>query len=241
MEASRFKSLNAVLPMAMVLALLGGCAEHLQEEHQTNNPIVGGYRHVFHHAKWKQGKEPFENYVEPITLSHDVLFQPGQATITATGRQELHAFLRSESVGSDELVVLNGPANEGATPSPLTTARLAALKTELERSGLTVAMARPGDTDGLMQPNQVAVSVTRMTVLSPDCEVPPPEPGKRPDYRWSCSSTVNLGAMVANPEDLAHGRDFEPSDGEALARGVEAYRMGDKSAEKIVVETTGNQ
>jgi len=239
MQASSFKSLNAVLPLTMALGLLSGCASHL-ETHQTDNPAVGVYRHVFHHAKWRQGKEPYENYVEPITLSHDVLFQPGQATITATGRKELHEFLRAESVGSDEQLVLRGPGSEGSTPSPLTTARLAALKTELERSGLTVAVARPGedDGDGMMNTDQVAVSVTRMAVLSPDCEVPPPAPGERPKYRWSCSDTVNLGAMVANPEDLAHGRDFEPSDGEALARGVEAYRRGDAEVEKIMIEST---
>jgi len=244
MQSSKPKSMKVFLPLAVVLGFTSGCADHLQQEHQTNNPVVGAYRHVFYHAKWKQGKEPYKNYVEPITLSHDVLFPPGQATLTASGRMELQAFLRSESIGSDEQLVLQAPSGAGGAPSPLTAARLAALQTELERSGLTVAVAAPGEgeaaNDGATKPDQVAVSVTRLMVLSPDCTVPPPEPGRRPDYRWSCSDTVNLGAMVANPEDLQHGRAFEPSDGEAQARSIEAYRKGDESADKIVVETTGN-
>jgi len=235
MIASKSKSLNAALPLVMIVGLLSGCAEHL-ETHQTDNPVVGGYRHVFHHAKWQQGKEPYKNYVEPITLSHDVLFQSGQATITSAGRMALHEFLRAESVGSDEQVLLRAPGSANGNLTPLNTARLAALKTELERNGLAVAVAKVGDSDGLSESDQVAVSVTRMMVLSPDCKVPPPEPGGRPDYRWSCSDTVNLGAMVANPEDLKHGRDFEPSDGEALAHGIENYRMGD--IEEIVIEET---
>jgi type IV pilus biogenesis protein CpaD/CtpE len=44
--------------------------------------------------------------------------------------------------------------------------------------------------------------------------------------------------MVANPVDLARGRDFEPSDGEVSARNVRQYREGDKEAEKIIIETT---
>ena len=57
MQASRFKSLNVVLPLAMTVAVLSGCAEQM-ERHQTDNPVVAGYRTVFHHAKWQQGKEP---------------------------------------------------------------------------------------------------------------------------------------------------------------------------------------
>jgi pilus biogenesis lipoprotein CpaD len=236
MHAPLPKPLNAALPLVLVLGLLSGCAEHLEETHQTDNPAVGVYRHVFHHGKWQQGPAPFKNYVEPVTLSHDVLFQPGQAALTDAGRKELHAFLRAEGVGTDEQLVLQAPQGSDGVHDPLTAARVAALKNEIERSGLTVTAASDDGDAGQLQPNQIAVSVTRMVVLSPDCDVPPPEPGERPDHRFSCSTTVNLGNMVANPVDLAHGRDFEPSDGEVSARNVRQYREGDKEAEKIIIE-----
>jgi type IV pilus biogenesis protein CpaD/CtpE len=237
MHAPLPKSLNAALPLALVLGLLSGCAEHL-ETHQTDNAVVGGYRHMFHHGNWQQGPAPFKNYVEPVTLSHDVLFQPGQAALTDAGRKELHAFLRTEGVGTDEQLVLQASQGSDGGHDPLTAARVAALKTEIERSGLTVTAAPDGGDDAQLQPNQIAVSVTRMVVLSPDCDVPPPEPGERPDYRFSCSTTVNLGNMVVNPVDLARGRDFEPSDGEVSARNAKQYRDGDKEAEKIIIEAT---
>ena len=152
-------------------------------------------------------------------MSHDVLFQPGQAAITATGRKELHAFLRAEQIGSDEQIVLRAPGNGNGGRDALTMAPLASLKTELERSGLVVAVASNGNEQRAdWSPDQVAVSVTRMLVLSPDCDVPQPAHGERPDYRFSCADTVNLGNMVVDPEDLVRGRAFEPSDGEASAR-----------------------
>jgi pilus biogenesis lipoprotein CpaD len=237
MHAPLPKPLNAALPLVLVLGLLSGCAEHL-ETHQTDNPAVGVYRHVFHHGKWQQTRAPFKNYVEPVTLSHDVLFQPGQAALTAAGRKELHAFLRAQGVGADEQLVLQAPQGSDDVHDPLTAARVAALKNEIERSGLTVTAASDGGEAGQLQPNQIAVSVTRMVVLSPDCDVPSPAPGERPDNRFSCSTTVNLGNMVANPVDLARGRDFEPSDGEVSARNVRQYREGDKEAEKIIIEAT---
>ena len=122
MHAPLPKSLNAALPLALVLGLLSGCAEHL-ETHQTDNAVVGGYRHMFHHGNWQQGPAPFKNYVEPVTLSHDVLFQPGQAALTDAGRKELHAFLRTEGVGTDEQLVLQAPQGSDSGHDPLTAAR----------------------------------------------------------------------------------------------------------------------
>jgi type IV pilus biogenesis protein CpaD/CtpE len=41
-----------------------------------------------------------------------------------------------------------------------------------------------------------------------------------------CTTEYNLRAMVANPEDLEHGRSLGPADGERESRAVEAYRQG---------------
>lgn len=42
-----------------------------------------------------------------------------------------------------------------------------------------------------------------------------------------CTTNYNLQAMVANPEDLVHGRPLGPADGEREACAVQAYRLGE--------------
>jgi type IV pilus biogenesis protein CpaD/CtpE len=41
-----------------------------------------------------------------------------------------------------------------------------------------------------------------------------------------CTTEYNLRAMVANPEDLQHGRALGPADAERESNAVEAYREG---------------
>ncbi len=41
---------------------------------------------------------------------------------------------------------------------------------------------------------------------------------------WSCATAVNFGLMLADPQDLARGRDPGRADGEAVARSIESYR-----------------
>ena len=41
---------------------------------------------------------------------------------------------------------------------------------------------------------------------------------------WSCATAVNFGMMLADPQDLARGRDPGRADGEAMARSIENYR-----------------
>ena len=41
-----------------------------------------------------------------------------------------------------------------------------------------------------------------------------------------CANAANLGAMVAEPGDVEHGKELAPADGERAALGVAAYRAG---------------
>jgi type IV pilus biogenesis protein CpaD/CtpE len=61
--------------------------------------------------------------------------------------------------------------------------------------------------------------------------------GDRPQYYWTCSTTANLGAMVANPQDLANGQIPNPADGEAAALGTQRYRAGTPTP--LIDESTG--
>jgi pilus assembly protein CpaD len=41
-----------------------------------------------------------------------------------------------------------------------------------------------------------------------------------------CSNEINLGLMVADPNDLARGRPLAPADAERAALSVQKYRTG---------------
>ena len=123
--------------------------------------------------------------------------------------------------------------------NPLTTARIATLVGELNRTGLGAAVAPEADEDTReLGSDELSVRVSRYIVLSPECDSPDPEFCDRPEIYWSCADTANLGAMVANPQDLARGSDPGPATAEPNAAAIGRYRTGQVTP--LVIEGTGN-
>ncbi|QLH39882.1 MAG: hypothetical protein HWD60_14350 [Defluviicoccus sp.] len=64
--------------------------------------------------------------------------------------------------------------------------------------------------DNLQPGWPVTVLVQRTTVTLPNCPDWTGDPASNLDNRplrnWSCSTAVNLGLMLADPNDLVHGR-----------------------------------
>lgn len=54
-----------------------------------------------------------------------------------------------------------------------------------------------------------------LAVLPPDCPT-----------QFGCSTYANLAAMIAEPDDLRHGRVLTPSQGAAALGAVERWRQG---------------
>ena len=89
--------------------------------------------------------------------------------------------------------------------------------------------ARVAD-EGVLPGEGAAVVVQRTAVTLPACpnwtQMPNRNSDNQPMSNWSCATAVNFGLMLADPSDLARGRDPGYADGEAVARSVENYRKG---------------
>jgi pilus assembly protein CpaD len=104
------------------------------------------------------------------------------------------------------------------------------------RYGMLVAPGAPVTT-GMVQPNAVRVVVARRRAVVPGC--PNWSAPSQPDWNnmtmsnFGCGVNSNLAAMVANPEDLLHGREGtgigDPITG---AKAIQSYRNTAPTGEK---------
>jgi pilus assembly protein CpaD len=96
------------------------------------------------------------------------------------------------------------------------------------RYGLLLSPGAPV-TSGPVLPGSVRVVVARRRAMVPNCpnwSVPSqPDWNNKTMSNYGCGVNSNLAAMVANPEDLVHGRESSPvTDTVAATRPVEMYR-----------------
>ena len=188
----------------------------------------------FPHAKWEQIPQAPENMVEVVTLRHLVSFTGSDRGLSVAESDELAEFIANNRLNAgDEIVVQAGAGSS----SRAINARVATIKTEFARRGLVAAesVAAPGSSTPAG--NEVAILVTRAVVIPPDCSVPQPRPGLRPDHYWGCHVDSALGMMVANPLDLVEGRELGPGDAAQATGALQRYRE-DKIKDITKEETT---
>ncbi|HUG46517.1 MAG TPA: CpaD family pilus assembly protein [Sphingomicrobium sp.] len=104
------------------------------------------------------------------------------------------------------------------------------------RYGLMVNAAAPV-TAGAVAPDMVRVVVSRTRAQVPGCPnwATPSQPNfeNRSMSNFGCAVNSNLAAMVANPEDLFHGREGGAvGDAATAAKAVESYRRAAPSGEQ---------
>jgi pilus assembly protein CpaD len=83
-------------------------------------------------------------------------------------------------------------------------------------------------TQGAIPPGSVRVVVSRARAEVPGCpnwSLPAsPDYNNRTMSNFGCGVNSNIAAMVANPEDLLHGREGDPYvDAAAASRGIGVY------------------
>jgi pilus assembly protein CpaD len=136
-------------------------------------------------------------------------------------------------------VYVEGPYSSGARAD---VARVAG------RYGLLVAEGGPV-LPGTIAPGVVRVVVSRTRASVPDC--PNWREPSQPNYNnhsmpgYGCAVNGNLAAMIANPEDLIHGREGSGlSDALTSTKAVESYRSaaptGTKGLTDITTSKKGN-
>ena len=108
--------------------------------------------------------------------------------------------------------------------------------------GMLVSAGAPV-TAGAVAPDSVRVVVTRAVASVPNC----PDWSSRPSQpnfnnrmvpNFGCSVNSNLAAMVANPEDLVHGREGSGvGDAITASKAVGAYRAAPPTGTKGLSDT----
>lgn len=93
--------------------------------------------------------------------------------------------------------------------------------------GMLISSGAPV-TQGQVPPGSVRVVVTRSRAEVPGCPnwSAPAQPAQNNNSmsNLGCSVNGNIAAMVANPEDLIHGREGDPYvDAAAASRGISVY------------------
>ncbi len=170
----------------------------------------------------------------PVVARTDYAFDaaaPG-GMLASGEAARLDAWFRGIELGYGDTVSVDGADALSATGD---IARVAG------RYGLQVSPGAPV-TVGAIPPGAVRVVVSRTRASVPGCpnwsEPSSPNYQNRMISNFGCGVNANLAAMVANPEDLVHGREgsgvLDPA---TAARAVNVYRTtpptGQKGLEKV--------
>jgi len=139
-------------------------------------------------------------------------------SLSSAERARLDAWFRSLQLGYGDNIYVDGAYSDAARND---VARVAG------QYGLLISNGAPV-TQGSIPPGSVRVVVSRARAEVPDCpnwSVPAqPNYNNRTMSNHGCAVNSNIAAMVANPEDLIHGREGDPYvDAAAASRGIGVY------------------
>jgi pilus assembly protein CpaD len=171
----------------------------------------------------------------PVVTSADYTFDAvapdGALAPGETAR--LDGWFQGLGVGYGDSIYVDGPYAEAAR------AQVAAVA---GRYGMLVSAAAPV-TAGAIQPGSVRVVVSRRRATVPNCpnwRVPSqPNFNNHSMSNFGCGVNSNLAAMIANPEDLLHGREGTGvGDTLTAAKAVQFYRAAPPSGSKGLQDVT---
>ena len=157
----------------------------------------------------------------PVVARTDYAFDLAapDGSLSAAESARLDAWFRSLELGYGDSIYVDGPYAYGARDD---VARVAG------RYGLLVAAGAPV-TPGAVPSGMVRVVVARTRASVPNC--PNWEPASQPSHgnaqmpNFGCGVNSNLAAMVANPQDLVHGREGSGvGDNRTAVKAVDSYR-----------------
>jgi len=206
-----FRQTCSVLALCLAPLAMSACTDH----------------RLVTHATWKQQEAFAQPEVRRVDVQYVVPFAPQALDLSDVEREALAMFVRQNNLHPGSHVSVAAPSKT-STQAARSRNRLAAVRNELQRAGVSSTVVQAQPTTDQSTGDEVVVFAQTVAVLPPDC------PGYNTpitlDYEWrpmtrlGCANAVNLGLMVANPNDLAQGRPISPADGEAMALGVQRYR-----------------
>jgi pilus assembly protein CpaD len=157
----------------------------------------------------------------PVISRADYMFDaaaPG-GDLPSAEQARLDAWFRGLDIGYGELIFVDAPYADAARAD---VARLAGAYGLLVEAGAPV-------TAGAVAPGTVRVVVSRNRAEVPNCpnwsQPAQPNYNNRTMPNFGCGVNSALAAMVANPEDLIHGREGSGvGDATTASRAINVYR-----------------
>lgn len=172
------------------------------------------------HVPYDQADRGLESVNVPVVArsdyAMDVAAPGGSVPSSEAGR--LDAWFQSLQLGYGDTIYVDGPYADAARND---------IQRVAGKYGMLLTQGAPV-TQGTIAPDSVRVVVSRTRAEVPGCpnwSVPAsPNYNNRTMSNFGCAVNGNLAAMVANPEDLIHGREGNPYvDAAAATRGVGVY------------------
>lgn len=171
----------------------------------------------------------------PVVTRADYVFDAAapEGFLPPNEAARLDGWFRGLGLGYGDAVYVDGGFNQGARAD---VQRIAGQYGMLVQAGAPV-------TAGVVPPGVVRVVVTRTQASVPGCpnwsEPASPNYHNRTMPNFGCAVNGNLAAMVANPQDLVHGREGSGvSDATTASRAVGVYRTTPPTGTKGLQETT---
>ncbi|GAB4369335.1 MAG: hypothetical protein Kow00114_29050 [Kiloniellaceae bacterium] len=234
--------LTAVLSLCLAATACAGDPERTPEAQAVADVI----NVVFHHGKWRQVPATPENHAEAIVFEQRVAFGANTALLDRSGRLAIDRLLSEADPAPGSLIRLSvaGSQDDSATFDRMTLQRLESIRAALSSRGFESALADSSVARvAALQPNEVGLTLTKMVAVLPDCDQEQPLEPDPPVYErgFGCSTTYNLGVMVADPADLARGRTLDPADAERAGLTVQRYRVDDPLLDELDKEDTKSQ
>lgn len=197
--------------------------------------IVAAALSACQHVPYDQPDRGLESVNTPVVTRSDFALDVAapDGSVPATEAARLDAWFRSLQLGYGDSIYVDGPYADAARND---VARVAGQYGLLLSSGAPV-------TQGTITPGSVRVVVSRTRAEVPECpdwSVPAsPNYANRTMSNFGCAVNSNIAAMVANPEDLIHGREGDPYvDAAAASRGVGVYYSTQPTGKKGLQEIT---
>jgi pilus assembly protein CpaD len=190
------------------------------------------------HVPYDLPEQGVETVNVPVVQRADYVFDaaaPG-GSLSAGEASRLNAWFQGLGLGYGDVIYVDGYAD--------------AARAEISQiAGYYGMMVEPGVpvTGGTLPPGAVRVVVSRNRATVPNCpnwSVPSqPNHQNRTSSNFGCAVNSNLAAMVANPEDLIHGREGSAVvDATTATRAVDSYRSTPPTGAKgLKEEKTGGK
>jgi len=164
----------------------------------------------------------------PVVTTADYVFDAAapDGALAAGESDRLNGWFQGLGLGYGDTIYVDGPYSDAAR------GQVAAVAGQY---GMMVSAGAPV-TSGVVQPGTVRVVVSRRRAEVPHCpnwSVPSqPNYDNRNMSNYGCGVNTNIAAMVANPEDLIHGREAGTTDVDAASKAVLFYRSSPPSGSK---------